>query len=160
MAITVSTVRLWTPQYCTIALSRVKAMAQTLVAAATYGFAFLGIISAELLPPTELVSNCYNFPQDNFDFSNCVKCTYGSSPHLMLDTGASAVDFTLHDIEGQSWNLQEALERSDGKPVALIWGMSTCPAYQGLDSQGSSYRWTYWDEYNLVSTSCPFVSPL
>lgn len=111
------------------------------------------MISAELLPPTELVSNCYNFPKDNFDFSNCVKCTYGSSPHLMLDTGASAIDFTLHDIEGQPWNLQEALEEGDGKPVALIWGMSTCPAYQGLDSQGSSYRWTYWDEYNLVRTS-------
>ncbi|CAN0057024.1 unnamed protein product [Ascophyllum nodosum] len=70
----------------------------------------------------------------------------------MRDTGASAIDFTLHDVEGQAWNLHEVLEGSDGKPVALIWGMSTCPAYQGLDSQGSSYRWAYWDEYDLVES--------
>ena len=119
------------------------------------GILFLSFASAELLPSTELVSNCYNFPQDNFDFANCVKCIYGSSPHLMRDTGASAIDFTLHDVEGQAWNLHEVLEGSDGKPVALIWGMSTCPAYQGLDSQGSSYRWAYWDEYDLVRRDTP-----
>lgn len=102
------------------------------------------------MPETELVTNCFNFPEDNFDVFNSVKATYGSSPHLVRDTGDPAVDFTLHDIGGTAWNLGNALKA--GKPVALIWGMSTCPAYQGLDSQGSSYRWTYWDEYALVRT--------
>lgn len=109
----------------------------------------VGLGGAELLPDTELVTNCFDFPQDNFDTSNSVKSVYGSSPHLVRDTGDSAVDFTLHDINGKAWSLADSL--NGGKPVALIWGMSTCPAYQGLDSEGSSYRWTYWDEYALVS---------
>lgn len=118
--------------------------------AALCGIGLLALANADLLPQTELITDCYNFPQESFDTRNNVKNSYGSSPHLMLETGDSAIDFTLHDTDGEPWNLREALEAGNGKPVVLIWGMSTCPAYQGLDSEGSSYRWTYWDEYSLV----------
>lgn len=67
-----------------------------------------------------------------------------------MDTGDTAIDFTLHDLAGTAWNLKHALEKGNGKPVILIMGMATCPAYQGLDSADSDYRWTYWDEQNLV----------
>lgn len=104
----------------------------------------------QLRSSENLVSKCYNFPSNNFDTSNNVKASYGKSPHLVLETGDAATDFTLHDLDGEAWNLADTLLKGGGKPVVLIWGMSTCPAYQGLDSQGSDYRWTYWDENNLV----------
>lgn len=108
------------------------------------------VANAELLPATELITSCYSFPQDSFDLANSVRGTYGSSPHMMLDIGSSAIDFTLHDIDGIPWNLGGALRASNGKPVVLIWGMATCPAYQGLDSDESSAQWAYWDEHALV----------
>ena len=118
---------------------------------------FYGIIgglwslaSADLLPEGELITNCYNFPAETFGYTNNVKNSYGSSPHLPLDVGSSAVNFTLHDTAGLPWNLDDALKAGKGKPVALIWGMSSCPAYQGLDSQESSSTWAYWDEFSLV----------
>lgn len=119
------------------------------VALYTIGLVYLA--AAELLPETELITNCFNFPQDNFDRGNSVKNTYGSSPHLVLETGSPAVNFTLHDTDGLPWNLGGALEAGDGKPVVLIWGMSSCPAYQGLGyGEGTTYRWSYWNEHALV----------
>lgn len=113
--------------------------------------ASLALVSAELLPQTELVTNCFNFPEDEFGYGNSVKNTYGSSPHLMRDVGASAVDFTLHDTDGTPWNLGDSLEAGEGKPVVLVFGMSTCPAYQGLDyGEDSASSWAYWDEFKLV----------
>lgn len=123
--------------------------------AALCGIVSLSLALAELAPQTELVTDCYNFPQESFSYENSVKATYGSSPHLMRDTGDSAIDFTLHDLDGNPWNLAEALTSGDGKPVALIWGMATCPAYQGLGSEDGGYRWSYWDEYALVRLSFP-----
>lgn len=114
--------------------------------------ASLGLVGAELLPETELSTNCYNFPSDNFHKDNSVKHVYSKSPHLMLALGAPAVDFTLHDIDGNRWNLGEVLEAGKGKPVVLVFGMLTCPAYQGLDSgEDSPNKWTYWHERTLVS---------
>lgn len=107
-------------------------------------------LASDLRPASELVSNCYNFPVANFDTFNSVKGVYGSSPHLVIETGSTAVDFTLHDTDGNPWNLGDALRNGQGKPVVLMWGMSTCPAYQGLDSEGSSNRWTYWHQAELV----------
>ncbi|CAM9120761.1 unnamed protein product [Scytosiphon promiscuus] len=69
----------------------------------------------------------------------------------MRDAGESAVDFTLHDTNGMPWNLGDALEAGEGKPVVIIFGMSTCPAYQGLDyGEDSTTSWAYWDEFKLV----------
>lgn len=113
-----------------------------------------------LLPETELSTNCYNFPEDNFGRHNSVKNSYGSSPHLMLEVGAPAVDFTLHDIDGTRWNLGEVLEAGGGKPVILIFGMLSCPAYEGLDSAGSTDRWTYWHEKALVRDGWFLLMPV
>ncbi|CAM9629894.1 unnamed protein product [Pylaiella littoralis] len=107
-------------------------------------------VNTNLLSQTELSTNCYNFPEESFGSSNSVRNSFGSSPHLMLELGTPAVDFTLHDTDGARWNLGEVLETGGGKPVVLIFGMSSCPAYQGLDSDGSTDRWAYWDEHALV----------
>eukprot|EP00903_Cladosiphon_okamuranus_P022080 g20305.t1 len=110
-----------------------------------------GPVGAGLLPETELSTNCYNFPADDFHRANSVRNTYSKSPHLMLELGAPALDFTLHDLDGNRWNLGEALEAGQGKPVVLIFGMLSCPAYQGLDSgEDSANKWTYWHERALV----------
>lgn len=114
------------------------------------GVGIAGLARAELRPQSDLTSDCYNFPKNNFDAYNSIKGVYGTSPHMPLETGADAIDFTLHDLQGNSWNLGEQLKAGEGKPVVLIWGMSTCPAYQGYNSAGSSYRWTYWHEHALV----------
>lgn len=119
--------------------------------AAVLSIAGLAQGQQKLRPASELVSNCYNFPKESFDSFNNVKATYKSSPHLVMETGSPAIDFTLHDIDGNEWNLRQALQNGNGKPVAIIWGMSTCPAYEGLDSEGSDFRWTYWNEIELVS---------
>ena len=116
-----------------------------------YGVGSLwSLASAGLLPESELVTNCYNFPAEPFSYTNNVKNSYGSSPPLTLQLGSPAVNFTLHDTDGNSWNLDNALTEGAGKPVILIWGMSSCPAYQGLDSEGSSNTWAYWDQHELV----------
>lgn len=103
-----------------------------------------------LKPSSHLTSRCYNFPDDNFSRDNNVKASYGASPHLVMSPGDTAIDFTLHDLAGTAWNLRNALEKGNGKPVVLIMGMATCPAYQGLNAEESDYRWTYWNEQNLV----------
>ncbi|CAN0316803.1 unnamed protein product, partial [Ectocarpus sp. 4 AP-2014] len=74
---------------------------------------------------TELISNCYNFPEENFHKGNSVRDIYGTSPHLVRDLGSPAVDFTLHDLDGNRWNLGEVLAAGAGKPVVLIFGMWT-----------------------------------
>ncbi|CBN79263.1 expressed unknown protein [Ectocarpus siliculosus] len=89
--------------------------------------------------------------QGNFHKGNSVRDIYGTSPHLVRDLGSPAVDFTLHDLDGNRWNLGEVLAAGEGKPVVLIFGMWTCPAYQGLDViEGSGNTWSYWDEHTLV----------
>ncbi|CAM9792404.1 unnamed protein product [Discosporangium mesarthrocarpum] len=107
------------------------------------------ISQAQLRPETDLQSNCFNFPEQSFDSSNCIKCKHGSSPHFMLDVGDQAVDFTLHDLDGQRWNLAEAL-RDGEKPVVLIWGMFSCPAYEGMGTDPPFDKASYWHERLLV----------
>lgn len=78
---------------------------------------------------------------------------YGQTPKLLLEKGSGAIDFTLHDYpDGNSWNLRDQLEQG-GKPVVLIWGMYTCPAFQGMGDKPPISPWdmcSYWDEYKLV----------
>ncbi len=123
------------------------------VASLLCGFAAASSLAgAELLPETELVSNCYNFPESIFGLDNSIKATYGASPHLLIPLGDPAVDFTLHDTDGNRWNLGEVLEAGQGKPVVLIFGMRSCPAYEGLVSgEDSTNKWAYWHERALVS---------
>lgn len=84
---------------------------------------------------------------------------YGQSPNLLLETGSGAIDFTSHDYPaGEPWNLREHLEGAGGdvgKPVVLIWGMFTCPAFQGMGDDPPIPPWDmcgYRDEYDLVSS--------
>jgi hypothetical protein len=83
--------------------------------------------AAKLRPQTEQTSDCYDFPQKNFHRDNCVKATYGASPAIPMGEGEAAIDFTLHDLAGTPHTLSHMLE---SKPVLLVWGMWTCPAYQ------------------------------
>lgn len=83
--------------------------------------------AAKLRPQTEQTSDCYDFPQKNFHRDNCVKAKYGASPAIPMGEGEAAIDFTLHDLAGTPHTLSHMLE---SKPVLLVWGMWTCPAYQ------------------------------
>lgn len=74
---------------------------------------------------------------------------------MLLETGDPAIDFTLHDYpDGNAWNLRRELEgEGAGKPVVLIWGMYTCPAFQGMGDDPPIEPWDmcgYRDEYDLV----------
>lgn len=51
--------------------------------------------AVSIQPESNLESNCYNFPDKDFSASNCIKCTYGSTPKILLPTGSDAIDFTL-----------------------------------------------------------------
>lgn len=109
------------------------------------------LVDGELRPESELSSNCFNFPQRNFDVRNCIRgINGGNTPYLPMDSGVDAIDFTLHDMRGQRWNLGDTLKEK-GLPVVIIWGMFTCPAFQGLGGDAPFDRCAYWDEYELVS---------
>ena len=82
---------------------------------------------ARLRPKSELSSDCFGFPQENFHRNNCIKCTHGTSPAIPVSVGDAAIDFTLHDLADIPHTLSHMLQ---DKPVVLIWGMYTCPAYQ------------------------------
>jgi hypothetical protein len=102
---------------------------------------------SKLLPDTQLVSGCYDFPVANFNRLNCVRCSFGSSPSIIIREGESAVDFTLHTVDGVEWNLRKALVE---KPVVMIWGMSTCPAFEGMGVEAPWDACAYWDENDLI----------
>eukprot|EP00903_Cladosiphon_okamuranus_P005692 g5654.t1 len=107
-----------------------------------------------LRPETDLTSGCFDFPANNFDRTKSIKGVYGQSPNLLLESGQPAIDFTLYDYPGgNAWNLREHLETGGEKPVVLIWGMYTCPAFQGMGDSPPIPPWDscgYRDEYDLV----------
>ena len=109
------------------------------------------VVASNLRPAADLASNCLGFPGRNFQTnSSSVAYVYGKSPILLHDTGDAAIDFTLHDTRGQAWNLRERLEAGGGKPVVLIWGMYTCPAFQGMGIDSPWDKCGYREEYDLV----------
>lgn len=55
-------------------------------------------VIATLRDKSELTFHCYHFPGKDFGKQNNVKLTYGSSPHVLLDAGSQAIDFTLADL--------------------------------------------------------------
>lgn len=106
--------------------------------------------NAELRPETDLTSNCLNFPARNFDPESSIEAVNGgNSPYLPMSTGEDAIDFTLHDLDGNAWNLRETLERT-GLPVVMVWGMYTCPAFQGYGDTPPWDEGGYWNERSLV----------
>ena len=109
----------------------------------------VGVATAELHPESDLSTECFNFPEKNFNRKNCIKDTYGTSPYTAggLVEGDMAFDFTLYDLNGDSHTLSKMLEE---KPVVLIWGMYTCPAFEGLVGDYPFDQASYTDEYNVV----------
>jgi peroxiredoxin len=109
--------------------------------------------NAELKPESELTHSCFGFPGKSFHRTNNVKKLYGSSPHTAggHEVGEFAYDFTLNDLDGNEINLAKLLVK---KPVLLVWGMWTCPAFQGLGSESGTNdkfsKCSYMDEWNLV----------
>jgi len=66
-------------------------------------------------PVTELESNCYNWPENEFSSTN----------HATVSTisqGSQAIDFTLRDPGGESYTLSSLL---DTKPVLMVFGSFT-----------------------------------
>lgn len=100
------------------------------------------IASASLRDESELTNSCFGFPQMTFHRKNCVKDTHGASPYTAggLSVGDSAYDFTLKDIDGNPHKLSNLIAQ---KPVVLIWGMYTCPAYQGLGTSAPFDKCSY-----------------
>lgn len=117
-----------------------------------HGIALLGIARGELRPESHLTTNCFEFPRRNFDPGNSIAAGYGETPHILIPEGGNAIDFALHDLQGNAWRLSDAL-REKGLPVVMIWGMATCPRYRGSVTPGQSEKWAHWDEYELVSFS-------
>lgn len=103
---------------------------------------------------TELASNCYDFPEQNFDLVSSIKAVHHHTPHMPMSIGDDAIDFELHDLDGDPWVLRRALEE-EGLPVVMIWGMFTCPAFQGIGGDPPFDKSSYWDEYNLVRRTGP-----
>lgn len=132
--------------------------------AALAGVVFLGVVSlgapellAKLRSEDELETDCYGFPTRSFSRQNCVKCTYGTSPHVPVSVGEGLTDFTLPSIDGTYVTLSDVLYE---KPTVLIWGMWTCPAFQGL-GEGTSPPFdecSYRDEYDLVEAYADSVN--
>lgn len=101
----------------------------------------------DLISSEELEHNCFNFPATNFNRLNSIESLHGESP-FGPKAGTTATDFTLYDLDGVSHSLGESL---DEKPVALLWGMWTCPAFQGLSSEEYPVEeCSYKDEWELV----------
>lgn len=109
------------------------------------------VVLGELRPQSDLTSNCFDFPANNFDRRNCIEAVNnGHTPYLPMEAGDDAIDFTLHDARGRRWNLGEALAARD-MPVVMIWGMFTCPAFQGYGTDPPWDMASYWEQYQLVS---------
>jgi len=122
-------------------------MARAVFAVALAGLA--ATATADLRPASEMQQNCFGFPAQNFNRDNCIKCEYETSPVAggLLDVGDEAFDFTLYDLDGTAHTLSDKLA---SKPVVLLWGMWTCPAYQGLGTSSPFDQCSYKDEWDLV----------
>uniref|UniRef100_A0A7S3K7C6 Thioredoxin domain-containing protein n=1 Tax=Aureoumbra lagunensis TaxID=44058 RepID=A0A7S3K7C6_9STRA len=117
-------------------------------------FVFLrGVLGLE---NRSIEADCFDFPKRSFSTTNCVKCTYGASPHIPVSVGDNISPqlqaLTLSTASGSSW--KSLGTETSGKISVLIWGMWTCPAFQGLGTGGSPPfdECSYRDEYDLVET--------
>ena len=120
-------------------------------------FLLPGIANIVLRPEAELTRQCYDFPGTDFGRTNNVRLKYGSSPHLMLDVGDIAINFTLPSVRGQSINLGDMLK---DKAVLLMWGHWTCPAFQGFHSDTTFMYSSYNEENYLVQTYGQYLTIL
>jgi hypothetical protein len=89
---------------------------------------------SQLRPESELVPNCFGWPDEPFTRQN------HADVGARLATGAAAVDFTLQDVNGKPVHLADLLA---DQPVLLVEGSWTCPRFQseraGLDALARKY---------------------
>ena len=78
---------------------------------------------------SNLIGKCFNFPDSDFALDNSVNAFYPNDPTPLLPRGGFAVDFVLPDLNDETHQLRELLRT---KPVVLMYGMATCPAFQGM----------------------------
>lgn len=90
-----------------------SASSDTATATSSGGGSGTGTASGILRPETELLNNPCNWPVEEFSSTNHVSLTTG------LAEGERAIDFTLKDTSGTSWNLGQLLQT---KPVFMIFG--------------------------------------
>lgn len=57
----------------------------------------ISIGAKALRDSSHLVPSCYSFPDTDFSLENCIKCSFGFSPKLLVNEGDEAIDFTLKD---------------------------------------------------------------
>lgn len=105
--------------------------------------------SSYLQTVSELTGKCFDFPISNFNHNNNIVAKYPSDPTHFVGNSDAAVDFKLSTfIDGDKVVLSELLQE---KPVLLLYGMYTCPAFQGYySSKNPSSHMSKYDEYALV----------
>lgn len=105
--------------------------------------------SSSLRPESELQHSCYGFPGETFHLTNSVQHSHGKSPMTAggMKIGDIMFDFTLQDLDGRSVSLSALLLAK--KPVFIVWGMWTDPAFRGLQTR-SAPKSSFQDEWNLV----------
>lgn len=121
------------------------------------------VIESGLRNTSELIGKCFDFPSSDFSEENCINSMYPNDPTPLLNRGDFAVDFVLPTLDDEVVRLRHLLKT---KPVVLIYGTHTCPAFQGMylethqESHFSKYdQWALVDKYhndfhfiNLYST--------
>lgn len=70
-----------------------------------------------LLPESSLTPGCVNWPMENFSQSN-----KAGQLSTGIETGDTAIEFTLKDVHGTSYSLSSLLET---KPVLMVFGSYT-----------------------------------
>lgn len=101
-----------------------------------------------LLPVSSLIGKCFDFPLQNFNHENNILAKYPNDPAHFVDDSESAVDFKVATYDGEKIVLSELLKE---KPVVLVYGMYTCPAFQGYYSEKNpNSHMSKYDEWALV----------
>ncbi len=102
---------------------------------------------ASLLPTSHLNSSCYSFPIADYGYFNNIKYQFGTSPFIHLTKGLTAIDFSLSDPHGKEYTLSTLLHT---KPVLMVWGHYTCPAYHNYKADSFYSNCGYMYENDLA----------
>ena len=105
-------------------------------------------VSSHLRSTADLTGKCFGFPTANFNHKNNVAAKYPNDPTHFVERTEDAIDFKLATLEGEKVTLSDLLKE---KPVLLLYGMYTCPAFQGYySSKKTTSHMSKFDEYALV----------
>jgi len=105
-------------------------------------------VSSHLRSTADLTGKCFGFPTANFNHANNVAAKYPNDPTHFVEREEDAIDFKLATLDGEKVVLSDLLKE---KPVLLLYGMYTCPAFQGYySSKKTTSHMSKFDEYALV----------